>query len=88
MARKFGALVLGVEKIQKLPKENLSILIQASDASESNQKKFATKALEHIPRINIFNREELSAALGAPNVVYAAVITSKNFGSQSLRNSK
>lgn len=82
LANKAGTLVLGFSKIEALADNGtVTALVQASDASEDGRRKLAGRfksgrnsCRRDVTLITSFKVEELSLALGRPNVVHAALV--------------
>ncbi len=82
LANKAGTLVLGFSKIEALAKDDtVTALVQACDASEDGRRKLAGRFKSgsnsggrDVTLITSFKIEELSLALGRPNVVHAALV--------------
>lgn len=82
LANKAGTLVLGFSKIEALADGGtVTALVQASDASEDGRRKLAGRFKggsnsygRGMTLITSFKVEELSLALGRPNVVHAALV--------------
>lgn len=80
LARKAGALTLGFMKVEgAIADGKVAALIHASDASEDGVRKLnaALRRLagaEIAPVFRIFTADQLSLALGRPNVIHAALL--------------
>lgn len=82
LTNKAGTLVLGFSKIEALADDGtVTALVQASDASEDGRRKLAGRFKSRrnscerdVKLITSFKVEELSLALGRPNVVHAALV--------------
>ncbi len=81
LANKAGCVICGYENVKKRIKNaNCVLLLQAADASAEGRKKLARKyrgscdALKIEPQIiDIFTVQQISLAIGRPNVVHAAI---------------
>lgn len=75
--RKAGRVVFGFEKVKdKLIKGYVAVLIEASDAKADGISKLAsaaTKSKEPVMIVDLFDRQELSMAMGRDNVVHATL---------------
>ena len=73
MAKRAGHLVHGRMRVeQKLNAGPVGLLIEAADGAEDGKRKLRAKAGD-VPRLGCLRVEELSLALGAENVVHAAL---------------
>jgi hypothetical protein len=81
MARKSGELVLGFEKVlAEVRAGRAAWLIEAADGAEDGRRKLvgAAHAAPRRPRVlALFDSEELSLALGAPNVIHTAFLAGR-----------
>ncbi len=74
LANKAGNLVLGFAKVESaLAKPTVCGLVHAAEASDDGCRKLDRKLPPNVVPIRIFTGEELSLALGRPNVVHAAL---------------
>jgi len=75
--RKAGRVVFGFEKVKdKLIKGYVAVLIEASDAKADGVSKILSAALKSsvpVMIIDLFDRQELSTAMGRDNVVHATL---------------
>lgn len=96
LANKAGAVVTGFVKVEKLLEAgDVARLVHASDAAADGVEKLerrlkAAAAAGHAaePAIRTFSIDELSLAMGRPNVVHAALRkggASKRFGAEAVR---
>lgn len=77
LARRAGQVVTGQDRVTALiEKGGVAVLLEASDSAGVGRRRAAggeeTPAGD-VPRVTLFGRAQLSAALGGPNVVHAAV---------------
>ena len=73
LARKAGKMVFGFEKVRSwLIAEKAAVLIHANNGSEQEFKRLVSVG-NPVPTLDIFDKLELSLALGRENVVYAAM---------------
>ncbi len=73
MARKAGLLAVGFANVAAALKGDVAALVAASDGARDGRRKLAALAGREVTIVTCFNREQLSLALGRPNVVHAAV---------------
>ncbi len=77
LCNRAGLVISGFEKVKaQLAKGPVAAVLVASDAGEDGKNKVALKARgsgEDVKMVTIFDREDLSLALGRTNVVHAAV---------------
>lgn len=88
LARKAGAIVAGFAKVEAaIAQEHLLAILVASDAAEDGVRKIgqAVRRRSHergpVQVVRLFTSEELSLALGRPNVIHAAVLQGPAGGS-------
>ena len=75
LANKAGALVAGSAKVEDLIASGKArLLIHACDAAPQGERKLAAMAGPKTATVRLFTSEEMSLALGRPNVIHAAVI--------------
>ena len=73
LARRAGQLVTGFENVQDLlRRENVAALVAAADGGEDGRRKLRRLAPD-APVVALFDRTELSLAIGRENVVHAAL---------------
>lgn len=73
LARRAGQAVCGYERVRaELLKNNVCVLLAASDGAEDGQRKLKVLA-EGVPIVALFTNAELAAILGRENVVHAAI---------------
>ena len=76
LARKAGALVTGFEKVkEKLLKNKVAFLIEAKNASQDGLQKINAIA-KNLEIIDVYNIEDLDAALDKVNTVHIAILKS------------
>jgi ribosomal protein L7Ae-like RNA K-turn-binding protein len=88
LARKAGAAIAGFSQVETaIARGDLACVITASDAAEDGERKVG-QALRRrfggesqLPVLRLFTSEELSLALGRPNVIHAAVLQGPAGGS-------
>lgn len=73
LARKAGLVSLGFTKVQQALKGDIAILVQAEDAALDGKRKLMATAKSNVKMIECFTIDQLSLALGRPNVVHAGV---------------
>lgn len=77
MAKKTGAVITGFDKVSTaLNKNNVTLLLQASDGAKDGQEKLERKFLHLGPAdhvIKVFSCEQMSMAFGGTNVIHAAI---------------
>ncbi len=74
LARKAGALVVGMEKVSEaLKHQKVAFVLEATDAGADGKKKIASAARD-VEVFRLFDIEELDKALNKVNTVYAAVL--------------
>jgi predicted RNA-binding protein YlxR (DUF448 family) len=81
LARKAGAILAGFAKVEAaIGAERLAAIVLAGDAAEDGKRK-VEQALHRrfgdadpLPVLRLFGSEELSLAMGRPNVIHAAVL--------------
>ena len=77
LAKKTGAVITGFDKVTTaLNKDNVGLLLQASDGAADGQEKLKRKfshlgQLDHV--IKVFSCEQMSMAFGGTNVIHAAI---------------
>ena len=77
LAKKTGAVITGFDKVTTaLNKDNVGLLLQASDGATDGQEKLKRKFLhigqaDHV--IKVFSCEQMSMAFGGTNVIHAAI---------------
>ena len=88
LARKAGAIVAGFAKVEAaIAQEGLLAILVASDAAEDGVRKIGqairrrSRERGAAPVVRMFTSEELSLALGRPNVIHAAVLQGPAGGS-------
>ena len=75
LAKKAGALVAGSAKVEDLLASGKArLLLHASDAARGGERKLGAMAGPAIATVRLFTSDEMSLALGRPNVIHAAVI--------------
>lgn len=92
LARKAGAVALGATKVDAAVRSGKAIaVVHAIDASPDGVRKIlaARKAVAHacghrVPAFKLFSSEEMSLAMGATNVIHAAVL-GQGAGEAALR---
>lgn len=92
LARRSGQLVTGFDQVAAmLDGGEAGVVITARDAADNGRKKIAAKMKQagaRVLNIEVFDREELSLALGRENVVHAALRAgglSTKFVAESVR---
>ena len=95
LARKAGAVVAGFAKVETaIASESLAGVILASDAAEDAVRRIAQALYRkfgeqsRVALLRLFGSEELSLALGRPNVIHAAVLrgpAGKSFMEAAIR---
>ncbi len=77
LAKKTGAVITGFDKVTTaLNKDNVALLLQASDGATDGQEKLERKFLHLGPAdhvIKVFSCEQMSMAFGGTNVIHAAI---------------
>jgi uncharacterized protein len=75
LAKKAGILVAGAAKVEdRLSSGKVRVLIHAREASGGGRSKLDAMAGPNTATVRLFTSDELSLALGRPNVIHAAVI--------------
>ena len=81
LARKAGAILAGFAKVEAaIGHERLQAVLLAADAAEDGERKIAQALYRRfgdkgqLPVLRLFGSEELSLAMGRPNVIHAAVL--------------
>lgn len=86
LEQKAGHLVTGFDKIRAALGKKSSggsvLVLAASDSSEDGRKKIQAAVGAHVPSVVLFDREQLSRALGRDNVVH--VLLTKSGGTIKL----
>ena len=74
LAKKAGALVAGSAKVENLLASGKArLLVHACDAASGGERKLQAMAGPATATVRLFTSEEMSLALGRPNVIHAAV---------------
>lgn len=76
LARRAGQVVTGQDRVSALVERGeAAIEFEASDSGALGRRRNRgfDEELQEMPRVTLFDREQLSAALGGPNVVHAAL---------------
>lgn len=73
LARKAGIMRMGFTKVEAALKGDVAILLSANDGSQDGKSKLSRRARPDVVRIECFTQEQMSLALGRPNVIHAAI---------------
>jgi len=75
LAKKAGILVAGTAKVEELlALGRVRLLLHARDAAPGGERRLAAMAGRDTAAVRLFTSDEMSLALGRPNVIHAAVI--------------
>lgn len=81
LCKKSGVLIQGFEKVKTaLMKENVSVLLHASDATHDGKAKLNKYCTESVRRIDYLDRSLLGEVAGRENAVHVALMSSKITG--------
>lgn len=84
LARKAGQVATGAEQVDRAIRSKAAgVVVQAADAAPDGCRKVraaltASRQSGQVPRVAAFTSDELSLALGLPNVVHAAVLAGRH----------
>lgn len=80
LEQRAGNLVTGFDKIRaavaKLGNDSPAMVLAASDGAADGRRKIRSAVGMHVPVVDLFDREQLSAALGRENVVHVLLLES------------
>lgn len=87
LEQRAGNLVTGFDKIKaalaKKGSGEPALVLAAADAAEDGRRKIKSAVGDHVPVVDIFDRAQLSAALGRDNAVHVLLL--KSGGTEKLK---